>query len=185
MIPGAIKAVRLVDRLIARWEVSIQASMPLMLSNMALVLLFVGFAVIVKATGTAQTYVGRTLFAAWIVLAVLDGLRFLWTVRHPYATPRWLRAVHRSVGDDVAVHALAELMRRHDHDPDYVVRRFDMIAAVQNERERRREAKRRAEGFRLAEAPAPAQPDPQALADAERRRCARERRAARQARKTA
>ena len=159
--------------------------MPFMLSNMALVLAFVGFAVIVKATGTVHLHVGRTLFAAWIVLAVLDGLRFLWTVRHPYATPRWLRAVHRSVGDDVAVHALAELMRRHDHDPDYVVRRFDMMAAVQNERERRREAKRCAEGFRLAEAPAPAQPDPQALADAERRRCARERRAARQARKTA
>lgn len=185
MIPGAIKAVRLVDRLIARWEVSIQSSMPFMLSKMALVLMFVGFAVIVKTTGTPQPHVGRALFAIWIVLAVLDGLRFLWTVRHPYATPRWLHAVHQAVGDDVAVHALAELMRRHDYDPDYVVRRFDMIAAVQNERERRREAKRRAEGFRLVEASPPAEPGQQAFADAERSRFARERRAARRARKTA
>ena len=181
MIPGVTSTFRLVDRLIARWEVSRQASMPLMPSAVALLAVFFGLVVTSKITGTEHPYVGCAAFAAWLVFAGLDFARFLWTMNHPYATPRWLRAVHDAVRDDVAVHALAELMRGYDHDPDYVVRRFDMIAAVQNEKRRRRETQRRVQVFRLV----PAEPDPQAPADAERCRRARERRAARQARKAA
>lgn len=179
MIPGVTSAMRLVDRLVARWEVSSRASLPFLLSGMALVLMFAGLGAVVKVTGVEHPYVGRAFLGVWFVLAAVEGARFAWTLDHPYATPRWLHAVHRAVGEDVAVHALAELMRRYDHDPAYVVTRFDLIAAVRDEEKRRREATRRAEGFRLMEAPA--QPDLQAQADAERRRRARARRAAREA----
>jgi hypothetical protein len=77
----------------------------------------------------------------------------------------------------VAVGALAHLIRCHDYEPDYVVKRSDMMIAVQQQRNKRREAARRAEGVRLVEARAT--PDPKAQADAERRRRARARRAAR------
>lgn len=109
-------------------------------------------------------------------------VRGIWTLRHRYASPRWLRAVHAAVGDDLAVHALAELMRQHRYEPDYVLLRSDMTSAVQQERARRKDVVRRAEGIRVMEEPDPASGlkaeagDPR-IAEEQRAR-ARERRAA-------
>ncbi|MGW8142491.1 hypothetical protein [Sphingomonas zeae] len=108
--------------------------------------------------------------------------RGIWTLRHRYASPRWLRAVHAAVGDDLAVHALAELIRQHRYEQGYVLLRSDMTSAVQQERARRKDATRRAEGIRVM-----AEPDPASGLEAEgsdpriaeeRRARARERRAA-------
>ena len=84
------------------------------------------------------------------------------------------------MGHEVTVHALAALIRQHEHVLDYVVTRSDLRFEVQAERVRRREAARRAEGFRLVEAPVI--DAAQVARDEERRRRARERRAARQGR---
>ena len=177
MIHGAIEGVLPLDRLIARWETSRLAVVPFSLSILSvwpLCLLVWSFQAL---TGVRSPVTILITVACWCVLAGLDVARCVWTLRHPYASPRWLRSVHAAVGDDLAVRALAYLLRWHDHDSDYVVKGSDMTVAVQVERKERREARRRAEGFRLVEVPT--QPDPKALADVERRRRARERRAAR------
>ena len=108
--------------------------------------------------------------------------RGIWTLRHRYASPRWLRAVHAAIGDDLAVHALAELMRQHRYEPDYVLLRSDMTTAVQQERAKRKDAAHRAKGIRVMEEPDPASGleveagDPRICED--RRARAHERRAA-------
>jgi biopolymer transport protein ExbB/TolQ len=93
------------------------------------------------------------MLVVWVALLVTELGRGLWTLRHRYASPRWLRSVYAAVGDDVAVHALAELMRQHRYEPNYVILRSDMASAVQQERAKRRDAARRAEGVRLVEEP--------------------------------
>lgn len=182
MIPGVTNDVPVLDRLVARWEVSALATVPFSLSILSVWPLFLLVYAFQTLTGVRSLIPVLVVFAGWCVLAGLDVARSVWTLRHPYASPRWLRSIHAAVGDDLAVRALALLIRRHDHEPDYVVRRSDMIIAVQVERKELREAERRAEGFRLLEPSAPVQPDPKAVVDAERRQRARERRAARAAR---
>jgi hypothetical protein len=179
MIHGVPDDVPLVDRLIARWEVSRLATVPFSLSILSIWPLFLlvwGFQAV---SGIRSVVLVIVVATGWCMLAGLDVGRNVWTMRHPYASPRWLRSVHAAVGDDLAVRALAYLIRRYDHELDYVVKRSDMMTAVQIERNERHEALRRAEGFRLVDASDPTEPDPKALADAERCRRARERRAAR------
>lgn len=182
MISGTNEDMSLPDRLVARWEVSRLACVPFSFSILFVWPFFATLWVFQTLTGIRSAELALAVLASWGVLAGLDVARSIWLLHHPYASPRWLRAVRAAVGEDVALGAFAHLIRCHDHEPDYVVKRSDMMIAVQVQRNERREAKRRAEGFRLVEVSALAQPDLKALADAERRRRARERRAARQPR---
>ena len=171
-------AVPVLDRLIARMEVSRTYPMP-MVSMLSFWAGLIGLTVIHKVTGAAPVILARSCGVAWLLVVGLELGRDMWAQRHRYASPRWLRAVDAAVGNDVTVHALAALIKRHEHDPDYVVTRSDLRFEIQAERARRRDAARRAEGFRLVETSEGA--SEQASVDAERRQRARARRAARRA----
>lgn len=182
MIPGVTERVPVADRLIARWEVSQLNVVPYAISVMAFLPMLIVSIGIAKAIGARPVVAGRGMLVIWVALFVTEMARGIWTLRHRYASPRWLRAVHAAVGDDLAVHALAELMRQHRYEPDYVLMRSDMTSAVQHERARRKDAVRRAKGIRMMEEPDPASgleaeaSDPR-IAEEQRAR-ARERRAA-------
>ena len=182
MIPGVTERVPVADRLIARWEVSQLNVVPYAISVMAFLPMLIVTIGIAKAIGARPVVAGRGMLVLWVALLVTEMGRGLWTLRHRYASPRWLRAVHAAVGDDLAVHALAELMRQHRYEPDYVLLRSDMTSAVQQERAKRKDAVRRSKGIRMMEEPDPASgleaegSDPR-IAEEQRAR-ARERRAA-------
>ncbi|WP_242122064.1 hypothetical protein [Sphingomonas lacusdianchii] len=144
------------DRLIARWEVSQLNVVPYAISVMIFLPMLIVTIGIAKAIGARPVVAGRGMLVLWVALLVTEMGRGIWTLRHRYASPRWLRAVHAAVGDDLAVHALAELMRQHRYEPDYVLLRSDMTSAVQQERARRKDAVRRAKGIRMMEEPDPA-----------------------------
>lgn len=171
--------VPMLGRLIARMEVSRTYPVPVV-SILSFGAGLIALTIVEKMTGAAPVTAGRLYVLAWLVIVGLELGRDVWVQRHRYASPRWLQAVEGAVGCEVTVHALAELIRQHQHDPDYVVTRSDMRFAVQQERARRREAARRAEGFQLVEAPTI--DAAQIVRDEERRRLARDRRAARQGR---
>lgn len=155
MIPGVTKRVPIVDRLIARWEVSQLNVVPYAISAISFLPMLIVTIGIAKAIGARPVVAGRGMLVLWVALLVTEMGRGLWTLRHRYASPRWLRAVHAAVGDDLAVHALAELMRQHRYEPDYVLLRSDMTSAVQQERARRKDVTQRAEGIRVMEEPDP------------------------------
>lgn len=169
----------MLDRLIARMEVSRTYPFPVV-SILSFWAGLIALTIVNKMTGAAPVTAGRLYVLVWLVVVGLELGRDVWVQRHRYASPRWLQAVEAAVGHDVTVHALAELIRQHEHEPDYVVTRSDLRFAVQQERSRRRDAARRAEGFQLVEAPTI--DAAQVARDEERRRRARERRAARQGR---
>ena len=183
MIPGVSDGVPGLDRLVARWEVSRLNIVPFAISVVSFWPMLTVMIVIAKAIGTKPIVLGRGMLVVWVALLVTEMGRGLWVLRHRYASPRWLRAVHAAIGDDVAVHALAELVRQHRYEPDYIVLRSDMTSAVQQERARRKDAARRAEGVRLVEEPDPAassEPGYRVSRISEEQRArARERRAAR------
>ena len=143
---------------------------------------------IAKAIGVKPIGLGRGMLVVWVALLVTEMGRGLWVLRHRYASPRCLRTVHAAIGDDVAVHALADLVRQHRYEPDYAVLRSDITSAVQQKRAKRKDAGRCAEGVRWVEEPDPAASSELRCIDgrineAERAR-PRERRAARAARTT-
>lgn len=144
MIPGVTERVPVADRLIARWEVSQLNVVPYAISVMVFLPMLIVTIGIAKAIGARPVVAGRGMLVLWVALLVTEMGRGLWTLRHRYASPRWLRAVHAAVGDDLAVHALAELMRQHRYEPDYVLLRSDMTSAVQQERARRKDVTQRA-----------------------------------------
>ena len=156
MIPGVTERVPVADRLIARWEVSQLNVVPYAISVMAFLPMLIMTIGIAKAIGARPAVVGRSMLVLWVALFVTEMARGIWTLRHRYASPRWLRAVHAAVGDDLAVYALAELMRQHRYEPDYVLLRSDMTSAVQQERAKRKDAVRRSKGIRMMEEPDPA-----------------------------
>ncbi|OMJ30811.1 hypothetical protein BRX36_20535 [Sphingomonas sp. S-NIH.Pt1_0416] len=156
MIPGVTERVPVADRLIARWEVSQLNVVPYAISVMAFLPMLIMTIGIAKAIGARPAVVGRSMLVLWVALFVTEMARGIWTLRHRYASPRWLRAVHAAVGDDLAIHALAELMRQHRYEPDYVLLRSDMTSAVQQERAKRKDAVRRSKGIRMMEEPDPA-----------------------------
>ena len=182
MIPGLTERVPVADRLIARWEMSQLNVVPYAISVMVFLPMLIVTIGIAKAIGARPVVAGRGMLVLWVALLVTEMGRGIWTLRHRYASRRWLRTVHAAVGDDLAVHALAELMRQHRYEPDYVLLRSDMTSAVQQERARRKDAVRRAKGIRMMEEPDPASgleaegSDPR-IAEEQRAR-ARERRAA-------
>lgn len=103
MTAGAIIGPSLIDRVVARWEVTPFGSSPPSFSYLMMVPL--------PATMWGLAWFGHSrtsavlavaLLASWLVLAGLDGARGWWLSRHPYASPRWLRAVRAAVGDDIA-----------------------------------------------------------------------------------
>ncbi len=171
--------VPMLDRLIARMEVSRTYPFPV-ISILTFWLGLIALTIIGKMTGAAPVTAGRLYVLAWLGVLGLELGRDVWVQRHRYASPRWLQAVEAAVGHDVTVYAVADLIRQHEHEPDYVVTRSDLRFTIQQERARRREAARRAKGFQLAEAPTI--DTAQVARDEERRRRARERRAARQGR---
>lgn len=171
---GIAERVPVLDRLIARMEVSRTYPFPVF-SFLLLWSGIIGFEAIARVTGTQHVLAARFYGAAWLLVVILELGRDMWAQRHRYASLRWVRAVDAAVGKDVAVHALADLVQRHQHESDYVVTRADLRSAVQREKARRRDTSRRAEGVRLVKKPI----DTGLQADTERRRRARERRAAR------
>lgn len=177
--PERASKVPMLDSLIARMEVSRTYPLPVV-SILTFWPGLIALTIIAKMIGAASVTAGRLYVLAWLMVVGMELGRDIWVQRHRYASPRWLRAVEAAVGREVTVHALAELVRQRQHDPDYVVTRSDLRFAVQQERARRREAARRAEGFQLIEAPTI--DAAQAARDEERRRRARARRAARQGR---
>lgn len=177
--PVQASKVPMLDRLIARMEVSRTYPIPVV-SILTFWPGLIALTTLGKLTGAAPVTAGRLYVLAWLVIVGLELGRDVWVQRHRYASPRWVRAVEAAVGHGVTVHALAELIRQHPHEPDYVVTRSDLRFAIQQERAKRREAARRAEGFQLVETPTI---DAAQVARDEERRCrARERRAARQGR---
>ena len=181
------RLVKLFDQSVARWEVSRLSFAPLAATALLFWPMMIAIKLVAVATGASTTPLARAMLGVWVAMLGLELARRIWTARHRYASPRWLRAVQHAVGQDVAVHSLADLMRQHRHDLDYVVTRSDMVRAVQEERFRCRDTARRAEGFRLVEESPQAQPEPQPLSQRsrisdEQRARARERRAARRAR---
>lgn len=143
--------VSFLNRLIARWEVSRLAFLPVTFSIVSLWAGLIGLAIVAKINGAKPVFAGKILGTVWLAAAALEIGRGVWTMRHRYASPRWLRSVSEVVGNEVVVHALASLIERHRHEPDYVVTRSDMVHAVQAERARLRDVARRAEGIRLVE----------------------------------
>jgi hypothetical protein len=177
--PVRTSDVPMLDRLIARMEVSRTYPIPVV-SILSFWPGLIALTIAERVTGAAPVTAGRFYVLAWLTIVGLELGRDVWAQRHRYASPRWLRAVEASVGHGVTVHALAELIRQHEHDPDYVVTRSDLRFAVQQERARLRDLAQRAEGFQLVEVPSI--DVSQVARDGERRRLARERRAARQGR---
>jgi hypothetical protein len=151
MTRGVTERVPVADRLIARWEVSQLNIVPYAISVMAFLPMLVVTIGIAKAIGIRPVVAGRGMLVIWVALLVTEMGRGIWTLRHRYASPRWLRAVRAAVGDDLALHALAELMRQHRYESDYVLLRSDMTSAVQQERASRNDAARRTEGVRVME----------------------------------
>ena len=162
---GAIVDPSLLDRTVARWEVSPFGSSPLAFSYLMIIPLPTAiWSLAWFGHSKASAIWAVALLAGWLVLAGLDGVRGWWLSRHPYASPWWLRAVRAAVGDDVARYAVAWLIRRYGDEPDYRVKRSDMALAVQIGRAELREAACRAEGVRLhgaasdTDSPAAAEP---------------------------
>ena len=156
MIPGVTERVPVADRLIARWEVSQLNVVPYAISAISFLPMLIMTIGIAKAIGARPVVAGRGMLVIWVALFATEMARGIWTLRHRYASPRWLCAVRAAVGDDLAVYALAELMRQHRYEPDYVLLRSDMTSAVQQERAKRKDAVRRSKGIRMMEEPDPA-----------------------------
>ena len=156
MTRGVTERVPVADRLIARWEVSRLNIVPYAISVMTFLPMLIVTIGIAKAIGARPVVVGRGMLVLWVALFVTEMARGIWTLRHRYASSRWLRAVHAAVGDDLAVHALAELMRQHRYEQGYVLLRSDMTSAVQQECARRKDVAQRAKGIRVMEEPDPA-----------------------------
>ncbi len=149
MMPDATERVSLFDRLVARWEVSWAGAMPSGFTLMTICTVSIGSLVLTLFSGKPGTRCALVILAVWTVFAVLDQARSLWTLQHPYASPRWVRSVRAVVGNDVVDAALSCLAQQYAWSPDYVVRRTDLANAIRAERAARRDAKRQAEGFRL------------------------------------
>lgn len=96
-------------------------------------------------------------FAALAVIISLTLLLWLgfWWARyvygraHPYASPRWLRAVRGVLGDQVMAGLLAGLGRDHAREPGHVLTRREVVDAAARQRRRARDAAERARGVRL------------------------------------
>ena len=147
---GAIGKPSLLDRTVARWELSPFGSPPLAFSYLMMVPLPAATWSLARFGHTKASAVwALALLAGWLILVGLDGARAHWVSKHPFASQRWLRAVCAAVGDDVARRAVAWLVRRYGDEPNYRVKRSDMALAVQIGRSEQREAACRAEGVRL------------------------------------
>jgi len=87
------------------------------------------------------------LMMAWLAALLV---RRLWCDRHPYLSPRWLAAARATLGDALIEAALERLRDTVRYDPERVVRRGEMIEAILDEREARRDIARAATGVRLS-----------------------------------
>ncbi len=163
MPTGGIDGVPLLDRAVARWEVSGSSMARLGFAFLILApLLPVIWALILIGHSKSSGVLALALLTGWLIVAGLEGGRAFWISRHPLASQRWLRAVRAAVGDDVAQRAVGWLVLRYGDQPDYRVRRSDMTLAVQIGRSEQREAACWAEGVRLRGA---ADTDPTAAAE--------------------
>lgn len=152
-MPDATDAVPWFDRLVARFEVSRFAVVPLSISVFASPLsgAIIGLSLF---GGRRATIVAAVLAIVWIVPVGLDVARGWWLGRHPHASQRWLRAVRAAVGDAVFDEALAHLAILHGDDLGYRIERAHLANAIWVVWNTRREARQRAEGVRLDDAAA-------------------------------
>lgn len=148
MIPGETDSAPLFDRLVARWEVSRLGVMPCTLSIITVLpmcLTVRNLPLVIERPLPAMF----VLLAGWGLLAALDISRAFWILRYPYASRRWMRAVRAALGVETSKNVMKLLVERHQHDPEYIIRRADVTNAVQVERGRQRDAKRRSQGVQL------------------------------------
>lgn len=140
----------LLDRLVARVELHPIFGQPLAVST-ALALATMWPAMITMLPGRQAPAAALALLLAGLAALawVVEGSRFVWRVRNPQASTRWLHAVRAVAGDDVMAYAVAGLMAWRTRDRDYVIIRRDVIEQVGAERRRRREALTRAHGVRI------------------------------------
>lgn len=150
MIPGETDSAPLFDRIIARWEVSRLGVMPCTLSIVTVLpmcLAVRNMPLVIERPLPAMLI----LLGGWGLLAALDISRAVWILRHPYASTRWMRAVRATLGAETANNVMKLLVERHQHDPEYTIRRADVTNAVQVEHIRQCDAKRRSQGVQLLE----------------------------------
>lgn len=148
MIPGETDSALLFDRLIARWEVSRLGVMPCTLSIVTVLPMCLAarnMPLVIERPLPAML----VLLGGWGLLAALDISRAVWILRHPYASARWMGAVRAALGTETTNNVMKLLVARHQHDPEYIIRRADVTNAVQVEHGRQRVAKRRLEGMQL------------------------------------
>ncbi|HEX8554489.1 MAG TPA: hypothetical protein VF695_07260 [Sphingomonas sp.] len=147
--PGSFERASFLDRLVARADLSTEGTpvWPMLAA-----------APITFLLPPTVALVGEKWFAGLALLVTLVPFVWLglWCARamygwsHPYASPRWIHAVHAVVGDRNMSELLADLGRCHGGEPDHVLTRREVIEAVAGQRRRARDAKVRARGVRLS-----------------------------------
>lgn len=101
-LPVQVSNVPMLDRLIARMEVSRTYPLPV-ISILTFWLGLIALTIIGKMTGAAPVAAGRLYVLVSLALVSLELGRDVWVQRHRYASPRWLHAVKAAVGHDVTV----------------------------------------------------------------------------------
>lgn len=125
--------------------------MPFAISTMLILCLAVPVGMVAAVLQDRATFLLALGIAGLASLVgVPEGVRAWRGLLRPHASPRWLHAVRGVVGDDVMVEAISALQLQHRRDPDYAIRRTDVIEQVQVARNRRREQRKRLRGVRLS-----------------------------------
>ena len=138
------------DRLVVRIELHPFWGMPFAISTMSIL----GLAMPLLMAGLILDHRSTMLIGLGIgglggLIGIPEGARAWRGLLRPYASPRWLHAVRSVVGDDSMVEVLAALQVQHRREPDYAIRRTDVIQQAQLLQNRRRDHARRGQGVRL------------------------------------
>ena len=138
------------DWLVARIELHPFWGMPFAISTMiilclAMPLMMAGFILDHRST----MLIGLGIGGLGGLVGIPEGARAWRGLLRPYASPRWLHAVRSVVGDDLMAEVLAALQVQHRREPDYAIRRTDVMQQVQLLQNRCRDDARRGQGVRL------------------------------------
>ena len=141
------------DRLVAGIELHPFWGMPFAISTM----IILGLAMPLIMAGAILDHWSTMVIGLGIgglagLIGVPEGALAWRGLLRPYASARWLHAVRSVVSDDMMVEVLAALQLQHRSEPDYAIRRTDVIQQVQLLRRRHRDRSRRAQGVRLNDA---------------------------------
>ncbi len=143
-------AARWFDRLLARWEISQFAAVPLSISVFATPFTVTSF--FLSLSGDRHALILALILVSFWTPIAFDQVRGWWLFRHPHASQRWLRGVRSAVGTSAFDKAIDHLTAVHGHDPDYRIERAHLAEAVRVARHARRKDGQRSEGVRLGAA---------------------------------